>query len=117
MHLWLLKWWWFKVGDSFFATHEVGDFNGENGGAISKWQIINGQLTRTESLSLQSVYPAHFVVDAEKNLAITANYGGGAVTVVAMDNGSLSHVVQVEFLTFSGQGISQSIKVNVTFLE
>ena len=60
---------------------------------------MNGQLTRTESLSLQSVYPAHFVVDAEKNLAITANYGGGAVTVVAMDNGSLSHVVQVEFLT------------------
>ena len=91
-YLWKL----FQVGDSFFATHEVGDFNGENGGALSKWQIINGQLTRTESLSLQSVYPAHFVVDVEKNLAITANYGGGAITVVAMDDGSLSHVVQVE---------------------
>jgi 6-phosphogluconolactonase len=93
--------WLQQVGDFFIAIHEIGDYNGVVGGVISKWQVINGQLTQTESLSLESVYPAHVLVDIEHGLAFTANYGGGSVTVVNMENASLSHVVQV--LTY-GEG-------------
>jgi len=79
---------------SVYATHEVGDFNGVSGGVISRWEIENYQMVKKESVMLESVYPAHFIIDTDHQIAITANYGGNSVTVVAMDNGILSYVAQ-----------------------
>jgi len=87
--------WLQQIGDSFIAIHEVGDYNGEPGGVISKWKVVNGQLTKVESLSLQSIYPAHLLVDLDHGLAFTANYGGGSITVVDFSFSKLNEVVQV----------------------
>ena len=86
--------WMEQEGGSFFATHETNDFEGESGGAISRWEMESGQLVRREHVSLQSNGPAHFILDLDHNLAITANYGGGSVTVVSLNNGQLGAVIQ-----------------------
>lgn len=86
--------WMEQEGESFFATHETNDFEGESGGAISRWEMESGQLVRREHVSLQSNGPAHFILDLDHNLAITANYGGGSVTVVTLEDGQLGAVIQ-----------------------
>ena len=87
--------WMEQEGDSFYATHETNDFQGEPGGAISRWEMENGVLVRREHVSLQSNGPAHFIIDLEHNLAITANYGGGSVTVLTLNGGKLNEVTQI----------------------
>ena len=75
-----------QVGDSFYAIHEVGDFNGTPGGVISRWQLDNEQLVMREEVNLQSVYPAHLLIDTDHNLAFTANYGGNLLKLNELNN-------------------------------
>jgi len=86
--------WLAQEGGSIYASHEIGDYNGVSGGVISRWELENDQLTKKEYVNLESIYPAHFIIDNEHDIAITANYGGSSVTVVSMSNGVLSSVVQ-----------------------
>ena len=68
---------------------------GVPGGAVSRWNTREDKLVRQEYLSLQSVGPAHLLVDLQHGLAFTANYGGGSVTVVSIVNGKLDKVTQL----------------------
>jgi len=87
--------WIEQAGGYFWAIHEVNDFEGVDGGAVSRWELVDGDLQRREVVSLQSGGPAHLLVDLDHNLAITSNYGGGSVTVVSIENGQLSEVTQL----------------------
>jgi len=87
--------WMVQAAGSFWAIHEVDTFHGEKGGAVSRWQLENNTLVRQEVVSLTSGGPAHLLVDLDNNLAYTANYGGGTVTVVSIEDGKLDKVVQV----------------------
>ena len=88
--------WLEQVGESFYAIHDVNDFEGVQGGALSRWEQFNGGFYKREYVSLQSPGPAHLLVDTDHNLVYTANYGGASVTVVSSAaDGSLGDVVQV----------------------
>lgn len=87
--------WITQVDDSFYAIHEVSEFNNKSGGGISRWQIENGDLVKRENLNLKSTGPAHVLVDKENNVAIASNYGGGSISVVSLKAGHLMEVVQV----------------------
>lgn len=99
---WTGKWtvepnmtWIQQAAGSFWASHETGLYEGVRGGAVSRWCIENGVLTKKEFLNLENSVPAHLLIDLEHNLAYTANYGGGSVSVISLKNGKLNEVVQV----------------------
>jgi len=94
--------WLQQSGSSWYALHEVGDFQGVPGGAISRWQNdAAGSPMRMEHVSILP-YPAHLLIDTDHNLAFTAIYGSGAVSVIQMSaDGLLESVVQT--LTY-GEG-------------
>ena len=87
--------WIQQAGGSFWAIHETSSFMGTPGGAVSRWEIMDNNLVRKEFLSLLSIGPAHLLVDLENNLAFTANYGGGSLTVVSITDGKLDKVTQL----------------------
>merc|ERR1711872_506524 len=62
---------------------------------IALYSIQSNTLVRQEVVSLTSGGPAHLLVDLDSNLVYTANYGGGTVTVVSIEEGKLDKVVQV----------------------
>ena len=87
--------WMQEENGSFYAIHEVSNYLGMEGGAISRWVVEYDQLVKKEFLSLKSRGPAHVLVDLDHDLAITANYGGGSVTVVALEDGQLANISQI----------------------
>jgi len=89
--------WISQVNGSFYAIHEVFEFQGKPGGGLSRWQIDNasGNLAKLEELNLESTGPAHVLVDQENGVAITGNYAGGSISVVSLNKAKLSEVVQV----------------------
>ncbi len=87
--------WMQEANGSIYAIHEVSSYLGQEGGAISRWEMEDNQLMKKELLNLKSGGPAHVLVDTEHDIAITANYAGGSVTVVSLENGHLGRISQV----------------------
>jgi len=86
--------WLQQVGGSLFAIHEVSEFEGVAGSAISRWEEQGGQLIRKDAVRLKSSGPAHLLVDSVHNLVIVSHYGAGTVSVVPLAGGRLGRVVQ-----------------------
>jgi 6-phosphogluconolactonase len=64
-----------------YAIGEIGEFNGEKGGAVSALAIdpASGKLTLLNQKSSRGVGPCHVSVDRSGKVALVANYGGGSV--------------------------------------
>jgi len=71
-----------------FAIHEVSEYGGVRGGAMSRWTFDKGQLNRQEWVSV-GVGPAHLLVDMGQNMSYSANYADGSWDAVGMEGGRL----------------------------
>src|SRR6185503_1424591 len=66
-----------------YAANEVANFNGTNGGAISAFSVQpdTGQLTLLNQQSSGGNGPCHLMVDHSGKFVLTANYGGGSISM------------------------------------
>jgi 6-phosphogluconolactonase len=67
-----------------YAANEVGDFRGENSGAVSAFSIDPkaGTLTLLNQESSHGNGPCHVTLDRKGEHVLVANYGGGSVAVL-----------------------------------
>jgi len=88
---------WLQLTDTMaYAIHEVWDFEGVPGGAVSRWEMEGQAWTRQEWLSTESPGPAHLLVVPDYGRAYVSNYGGGSLTVISMQGEKLDKVEKVE---------------------
>ena len=76
-----------------YSVSEISDFEGKNVGGVSAFSIDSksGRLTRLNQQSSGGEGPCHLVVDASGKNVLVANYGGGSVAVLPInDDGKLS---------------------------
>ncbi|MBU2525997.1 MAG: lactonase family protein [Bacteroidetes bacterium] len=80
-----------------YAVQETNDFNGQNSGAISAFQIgSDNQLTRLNSVSSEGAHPCHIAMHPEQNLLSATNYSGGTVSVFKkLPDGKIGEAFQV----------------------
>ena len=87
---------WLQLdGDTIWAGHEVGEYEGVGNSVVSRWQV-GDTLERMGYLGTGSVYTAHLLVDKEQGRAYAANYGGSTFSVLKLkDDGNLGYVESV----------------------
>ena len=87
---------WLQLdGDTIWAGHEVGEYEGVQNSVVSRWQV-GETLERMGYLGTGSVYTAHLLVDKEQGRAYAANYGGSTFSVLKLnDDGNLGYVESV----------------------
>jgi 6-phosphogluconolactonase len=70
-------------GQFLYASNELGDYKGTDGGGISAFAIdkATGKLSFLNDVLSGGAYPAFVTVDATGKYAITGNYSGGKVVV------------------------------------
>ena len=70
-----------------YAVGEIGDFAGKRTGAVSAFQIepATGRLQLLNQQSSEGGGPCHLVVDPTGRNVLVANYGGGSVAVLPID--------------------------------
>jgi len=82
--------WLQKLGGDLYGCHEVVCMEGQEGGAVSRWKLDGeGRLQLQEWVSTGSREPAHLLVSREHSRVYTANYGGGSVSVLGMEEAAL----------------------------
>lgn len=76
-----------------YAANEVGKFEGKPTGSVSAFALdaLSGKLTALNQQPSGGGGPAHLVVDRKGTHVLVANYGGGSVAVLPIDerNGTL----------------------------
>lgn len=74
-------------GKFLYAAGEVSKFKGEAGGAVSAFALDRktGKLTLLNQQSSRGAGPCHLVVDRAGKNVLVANYGGGSVAVLPID--------------------------------
>jgi 6-phosphogluconolactonase len=75
-------------GTFLYAAGEVSNFEGKPGGAVSAFALdrTTGKLTLLNQQSSRGGGPCHLVVDRQGKNVLVANYGGGSVAVLPIDN-------------------------------
>jgi 6-phosphogluconolactonase len=75
-------------GDFLYSVNEVGDFQGQNTGAVSAYAIGHrGQLRFVNQLPSHGADPAHISVTASGRHVLVANYTGGNVSSYVVGHG------------------------------
>lgn len=88
-----------------YAVNELEKYNGKASGAVSAFAITNdtGALTRLNEQASEGGAPCYVSVDRSGRMVLVANYVGGNVAVLPIQNdGSLSPVAHVD--QHSGKG-------------
>jgi 6-phosphogluconolactonase (cycloisomerase 2 family) len=86
-------------GSLLYAVNEISNFNGSTNGSVSAFSInrTTGDLTLLNVVSSQGSGPAHVSVDPTGRFALVANYGGGSIAVLPIQNdGSLANASDVK---------------------
>ncbi|MEW4567187.1 lactonase family protein [Tautonia sp. JC769] len=82
-----------------YAVNEVEQFEGESSGAVGAFRIDpeSGELTLINQVSSKGGAPCHIVVDPSGENVLIANYSGGNVAVLPIeDDGSLGEANAVQ---------------------
>ena len=80
------------TGRRLYAVQEVGEYEGQPGGAASAFAIdeVSGALAPLGDQPTHGAHPCFAHVDASGRWLLVANYGGGSVTVLPIgDDGAL----------------------------
>lgn len=80
-----------------YAVNEDKEFNGEESGAISAFQIdpATGSLSSLNQVSSHGTWPCHITLDKAGNFAYVANYAGGNYVVLPLlSDGYVGEVLQ-----------------------
>src|SRR6266851_1876364 len=85
-------------GRSLYAVNELEKYNGKASGAVSAFAIASdGALTRRNEQASEGGAPCYVSVDRSGRLVLVANYVGGNVAVLPIQNdGSLAPVAHVD---------------------
>jgi 6-phosphogluconolactonase len=86
-------------GRFLYAVNEIGEYEGEQSGSVSAFQLDpkTGRLTSINQQSSRGGAPCHIIVDREGRNALIANYSGGNVSVLPITaDGSLEEASDVE---------------------
>lgn len=87
-------------GRLLYAVGEIDNFGGKKEGAVSAWALdpATGSLKALNQQSSKGAHPCHLVVDRSGKWVLLANYSGGNVAVLPIQNdgslGPASCVVQ-----------------------
>ncbi len=91
-----------------YAVGEISEFEGKKTGAVSAFAIDpkTGLLTPLNKQSSMGTGPCHLVVDATGSAVLLANYGGGSVASLPIQNdGSLSPAASA--IQHAGSSVNQ----------
>ena len=89
-----------------YSVNEVSKFDGRTGGAVSAFSINQktGDLTFLNQQPTRGAAPCHLIVDNTGKFVLTANYGGGNVSVFpVLSDGRLG--AMTDFVQHSGSGL------------
>ncbi|MBV9569424.1 MAG: lactonase family protein [Hyphomicrobiales bacterium] len=81
-----------------YAANEIDEFNGAKAGSVSAFAVDRetGELTLINTVSSEGAGPAHCSVHPSGRFVFVANYGGGNIAVLPVEqNGKLSAAVDV----------------------
>ncbi|MFK8112993.1 MAG: lactonase family protein [Rubripirellula sp.] len=87
-----------------YAVNEVAEFQGQPGGGVTAFRIeADGNLTKLNERASQGAAPCHLIVDHTGSHVLAANYTGGSVIVLPIQqDGSLGK--QSSFIQHLGKG-------------
>ena len=94
-------------GKNLYAVGELSDFEGKKGGAVSAFSIDkkSGKLKLLNQESSVGAGPCHLVVDGTGKYVLVANYGGGSVAVLPIDdNGKVAQASS--FIQHEGSSVN-----------
>lgn len=88
-----------------YAINEVDEFAGEKAGGITTLAInaATGTLTRVHELAVPNGGPCYIALSPREDFLLVANYGGGSIAVVRLDERGLPAAV-TDTVLFSGTG-------------
>ncbi len=89
-----------------YSVNEVSKFDGRTGGAVSAFSINQktGDLTFLNQQPTRGAAPCHLIVDNTGKFVLTANYGGGNVSVFpVLSDGRLG--AMTDFVQHQGSGL------------
>ena len=74
-----------------FAVSETGQYNGIQGGSVASFAIdpASGDLTKLSQQPSRGAAPAHLSVDSETRIVLVANYNGGNVALLPVDEAGM----------------------------
>lgn len=81
-----------------FAVNELLEFEGQAGGSVSafKLDLSSGELTLVNQVASHGGAPCYLAVDPTGRFAFVANYVGGSVAVLRIeDDGALGHAASI----------------------
>ena len=93
-------------GRHLYAASEVMEFGGEKSGAVAAFSIDpgTGALTLLNQQSSRGTGPCHLSVEPSGKYAMVANYGGGSVAILPIqDDGSLGEAT--DFVQHEGSSV------------
>jgi 6-phosphogluconolactonase len=82
-----------------YAANEIEDFGGAKAGSVTAYGVdpATGELAKINSASSEGAGPAHCSVHPSGHFVFVANYGGGNIAVLPVDDkGGLGKAVDVE---------------------
>ena len=94
-------------GRFLYAVNEVGEYKGEQAGAISAFAIGADatELTLINQQSTKGTGPCHVSIDATGRYAVVANYGGGSTCLLPIaDTGALGEAS--DFVQHEGNSVN-----------
>lgn len=93
-------------GKFLYTVNEISEFDGEKAGGISAFAIgETGELTALNMQSVKGPGPCHLCIDATGKYALVANYGGGSVCVLPInEDGSLQEAS--DFIQHEGSSVN-----------
>ena len=89
-----------------YAINEISELGGESGGAITAFSINEetGELTLLNQQSTIGTGPCHLSVDATGKFVLVANYGGGSVCMLPIqEDGTLGEAT--DFIQHEGSSV------------
>ena len=90
-----------------YAVNEIGEFAGKLSGAVSAFSIDpqTGELTYLNQQPTHGPGPCHLSVDKTGKFVLVANYGGGSVSVIPIqDDGQLGEAT--DFIQHEGSSVN-----------
>lgn len=92
-------------GRFLYAVNEVGEYKGEQAGAISAFAIRGDALILINQQSTKGTGPCHVSIDATGRYAVVANYGGGSTCLLPIaDDGALGEAS--DFVQHEGSSVN-----------
>jgi 6-phosphogluconolactonase len=95
-----------KSGKYIYAANEVGDFKGVKGGGVTalSYDAKSGKATRIGDLPVPNGGPAFIAISPKDNYLFIANYGGGSLAVVKLNEKGIPVSVTDTIIYKAGAG-------------